>query len=228
VAKTYAVRPSVRVRGVTYRNPTEAFVAADELEHDAEERAGQARRNGDEAFADSIVDRGRADAEKLRTWARQREEFEAAETSQPANVPRSPAPRRSAPSPKGPGRAPRPSRSRSRAFGGRSGSLARRGYLRSGAQAQARSAGLLGWQIAGATIGVALLTLFLTRRGTQAFAELTSAAATALRVIVDPVDPLRPHLLDDYVAQAQAATMPAVPLPRVPVTRRSSSRGVLV
>jgi hypothetical protein len=248
MAKTYAVRPSVRVRGVTYRSPTEAYVAADELEHDAERRAAAARANGDEAFAEKIVDNARRDGEQLRTWGRQREEFEARSTAQPPGVPneppqapRAPAGRRRSPPPRR--RSAPSSRRRSGLFGGRSGSLARRGYARSGAQAQVRSAGTLGYKIAGATIGIALLTLFLTDRGSGAFADLTGFAAASLKLVVDPVDPLHPGLLDSYMTQAQRQNLPAVPLTpgrsttapartqlasrRLPANRRRSSRGVL-
>jgi hypothetical protein len=214
----YAVRASIREGGVTYRSPDEAYAAAAVLEADAEQRADEYRRNGDDGLADTTVDRGHAAAERLRTWARQREEFEAKQTAQPPDAPK---PKR--PPPTRAPRAPRaPSARAPRRFAGRSGSFARKGYRRSGAQAAVVRATGLGWYVAGATIGVALLTLFLTKRGTTAFADLTGFAATALRIVVDPVDPLRPHLLDEYVQQAQAANAgPAVPLPPPARTRPS-------
>src|SRR4051794_28860482 len=78
---------NVRVRGVTYRSPDQARVAADELEHHGESVAENLRRSGKEGEADQVVDRAHADAARLRAWARESEAGEAAATEQPPDRP---------------------------------------------------------------------------------------------------------------------------------------------
>jgi hypothetical protein len=179
-----AGQSTLRVRGVTYTNPDEAYIAAEELEHHADDVAAGLRASGKDGEADTVQDRGHADAEKLRAWARDRETTEAARTEQPADRPRASgrAPRRRAS-----GRT-RPSRSGS-TFTPRTRSIARE----TGIPQAASSASSLVLQVAGLTLAIALLTLVLTRRGVQAFSDLAAAGANGLSWIIEPVDPLAPR-----------------------------------
>jgi hypothetical protein len=179
-----AGQSTLRVRGVTYTNPDEAYIAAEELEHHADDVAAGLRASGKDGEADTVQDRGHADAEKLRAWARDRETTEAARTEQPADRPRASgrAPRRRAS-----GRT-RPSHSGS-TFTPRTRSIARE----TGIPQAASSASSLVLQVAGLTLAIALLTLVLTRRGVQTFSDLAAAGANGLSWIIEPVDPLAPR-----------------------------------
>lgn len=64
------VPSSIRANGVTYRNPADAYAAAELIEYEAEQRADPYRRDGSEGLADRTIDRGREQAERLREWAR--------------------------------------------------------------------------------------------------------------------------------------------------------------
>jgi hypothetical protein len=181
-----AGQSTLRVRGVTYTNPDEAYIAAEELEHHADDVAAGLRASGKDGEADTVQDRGHADAEKLRAWARDRETTEAARTEQPADRPRASgrARRRRA--------SGRRSSSRSRSgstFTPRTRSIARG----TGIPQAASSASSLVLQVAGLTLGIALLTLVLTRRGVQAFSDLAAAGANGISWIIEPVDPLAPR-----------------------------------
>lgn len=68
-AKPVKVPAEVRVRGVTFRNPDEALVHADELEWNAQELVTELRQRGKDPEADAIADRAHRDAERLREWA---------------------------------------------------------------------------------------------------------------------------------------------------------------
>jgi hypothetical protein len=221
---------TIRLDGVTYSSPDEAYVGADTLEHAAQERADVYRENGDEGMADTTIDRGRAKAERLRAWARQREADEAAATAQPAGRPTPRASSKRSTGGSAPAKPPPAGRTSKRpaggAFGGSGGKLARTGYRRSGAQAAVGSATGFGWQLAGLTVGMALLVLFLRPRGVTAFSELANIAAGALSIVVDPVDPLEPKLLDKVAAQAAPAS--AKTATRRPANRRPARRGALV
>lgn len=175
---------TVRVRGVTYRNPDEAYVAAEELEHHADELAAQLRERGKDGEADQVQDRGHADADKLRAWARDRETVEAEATEQPQDRPtRRKAPRRRAGRRRGSTSSSRPR------FTPRTRSLARETGI---PQATSSATSFL-LQLAGLTIGIAFLTLLLTRRGVQSFSDLANSAANGLAWIIEPTDPLAPR-----------------------------------
>jgi hypothetical protein len=218
------VAATIRVRGVTYRNPDEGYVAAEELEHHADTLAENLRRSGKEGEADTVQDRGRADAERLRTWARERETSEAEQTDQPADRP-SETPRSGN---RGGGRR-RASRSSSSARR-RSSSAAftprtRRIIAQTGIPAATSSVTALALQVAGLSLGIAFLTLLLSRRGVQAFGDLAGGAGHALDRIILPVDPLapRPKLAAQgasysatAAARAQLAHRPRRPVARVP------------
>jgi hypothetical protein len=213
------VAATIRVRGVTYRNPDEGYVAAEELEHHADTLAENLRRSGKEGEADTVQDRGRADAERLRTWARERETSEAEQTD--------PARRRAAGTAAGGRR--RASRSSSSARR-RSSSAAftprtRRIIAQTGIPAATSSVTALALQVAGLSLGIAFLTLLLSRRGVQAFGDLAGGAGHALDRIILPVDPLapRPKLAAQgasysatAAARAQLAHRPRRPVAPVP------------
>lgn len=57
--------------GLKYRTPEEAYVAADEIEHDGERVAREARISGNEGRADQAIDASRELAEKIREAARE-------------------------------------------------------------------------------------------------------------------------------------------------------------
>ncbi len=206
---------TVRVQGVTYTSPDEARVAADEIEYKADELAGDLRDRGRDAEADQVQDRGHANAEKLRAWAREHDERQAAATAQPEDTPKEPpaAPRKKPSSAKGSGSGGRrrsggSSSRRSGFFTGRQ--RTRTVYQRSGLQAQATSAGSLLWQLLGLTISAALLTLFLTDKGASAFGGLATGLAGALKLIVDPVDPLAPGSLRSALGAPAVAATPVL------------------
>lgn len=189
-ATTTTKRPSsVRVRGVTYRNPDEALVAADELEHRADELAGELRARGKDGEADTLQDRGHADAERLRAFARDREAAEAAATDQPADRPTS-----SSSSTTGRRKSSRRRRRPSVRAGGSALTPATRELVAAtGIPAASSSATSLLIRAAGLTIAIAFLTLALTRRGSSAFADLAGAGANGLSWLLSPTDPLAPH-----------------------------------
>jgi hypothetical protein len=182
---------TIRVRGVTYSDPDEAYVAAEELEHHADTLAENLRRDGKEGEADTVQDRGHADADRLRAWAREREAGEAERTEQPADRPAASPPVRTR---RGAGRRPasrRRSSSRGRG-GGYFTPRTRRIAAQTGIPQAASSATSLALQVAGLTLGIAFLTILLSRRGVQAFADLAGGAGHALDRIILPVDPLAP------------------------------------
>jgi hypothetical protein len=192
------MREQIRVRGVTYRNPDEAYVAAEELEHHADTLAENLRRSGKEGDADTVQDRGHADAERLRTWARERQGVEADRTEQPADRPNEPA-RGEVPvraHTRGGGRRRARSQPRARPRGRSRGGFTPRTrsvIAQTGIPSAASSATTLLLQVLGLTLGIAFLTLLLSRRGVQAFAELAGGAGHALDRIIEPVDPLAPR-----------------------------------
>jgi hypothetical protein len=209
-----AARSSIRVRGVTYSNPDEAYVAAAELEDNAETIASNLRRDGHDAEAEQVGDRARADAERLRTFARARESAEAGATPQPPDAPR-PSPRSSS----SPGRSGKGARGRSstrrrgsssrtsssrRVFTPRTRSIA----ARTGIPRATSSATSLALQVAGLTLAVAFLTLLLTERGVSAFGELAGGAANGLRWLVDPVDPLAPRAASPAASSSASGNAP--------------------
>lgn len=175
----------MRVRGVTYTSPDEAYVAAAELEHHAETVASNLRRDGKDAEAEKVSDRANADAAKLREWARGREAAEASATPQPTDAPK---PRRRSSAPKARGATRRRGSSRPRLT-----PSTRRYASQTGITGATSSATSLLLQVVGLTLGVAFLTLLLTPRGVGAFAGLTSGLSGGLRWIIDPVDPLAPR-----------------------------------
>jgi hypothetical protein len=213
-----AARSSIRVRGVTYSSPDEAYVAAAELEDNAETVATNLRRNGRDTEAEQVSDRARADAERLRTFARARESAEAGATPQPPDAPR-PSPRSSS----SPGRAGKGARGRSstrrRGSSSRRTSSSRRVFtprtrsivVRTGIPRATSSATSLALQVVGLTLAVAFLTLLLTERGVSAFGELAGGAANGLRWLVDPVDPLAPRRATSSAASSSASGNAARP-----------------
>ena len=216
---------TVRVRGVTYRNPDEAYVAAEELEHHADQLAEQLRRSGKEGEADTVQDRGHADAERLRTWARDREAAEADATEQPADRPRET--RRSHGG--GRRRASRPRagpRSRSRR-GGVFTPRTQRIVEQTRIPAAASSATTLLLQALGMSLGVAFLVLLLSRRGVQAFADLAGGTGRGLSWLIEPVDPLAPRP-KPAAAGVQGASLQAATYARSgAATRRPVATGVI-
>lgn len=177
-------KASIRVHGVTYTNPDEARVAADDREHQVDELAADLRARGRDGEADQVQDRGHADAATLRAWARDREADEAGDTEQPDDRPTEPArPRRR--------RARRPSVTpRTRSVVGATGGAGGAALQATGIP-QSTSSLLL--QAAGLTILVAFLTLAVTARGSSAFAGLAGAGANGLSWFISPTDPLAPH-----------------------------------
>jgi|GEM_PF-6199770 len=192
-------RTSVRVRGVTYRDPDEARVAADELEFRAEQIAREAREGGNEALADTVQDRALADARRLRDFARELEEHEAGSTEQPDDVPApspSPAPARRRPrrtsSTRPTSGARRPRR---RSSGGGLLRPARRDVERfgsaTGLDEPIGGAADLFMVAIGATLTLVILRfLIATPRGQHSVAGLSSGAARFTRRLLDPADPL--------------------------------------
>jgi len=88
---------------------------------------------------------------------------------------------------------------------------AKSGYRRSGAQSQVTSAGTLLWQIAGMTIGIALLTIFISSsRGTGAFGGLANGVVGGLQLLVGPIDPLGKGVLAKTVQKPPASSQPTV------------------
>jgi hypothetical protein len=91
------------------------------------------------------------------------------------------------------------------------GRTAKSGYRRSGAQGQVTSAGTLLWQIAGMTIGIALLTIFISSsRGTGAFGGLADGVVGGLQLLVSPIDPLGKGVLAKTVQKPPASSQPTV------------------
>lgn len=101
----------------------------------------------------------------------------------------------------------------------------RTGYRRSGAQKTVRSAGSIGWQVAGVTIGLALLTLFLTKQGVGAFSGIANTAVGALRLVIDPIDPLAVGAVANTLNAAAPATTTAAGIVISPVLGAIPSAG---
>jgi hypothetical protein len=219
-----AARTSIRVRGVTYRSPDDAYVAAAELEDRAETIAGNLRRDGNDAEAEQVSDRARADAERLRAFAREREEHAAAATAQPPDAPpptsssssgsqgkgaRGRSSTRGRSSSSSPRRPARRGSSSGRAFTPRTRSI----VVGTGIPRATSSATSLALQVLGLTLGVAFLTLLLTDRGVSAFGDLAGGIGNGLRWLLDPVDPLaprpKPTATASATATANARTVPA-------------------
>jgi murein DD-endopeptidase MepM/ murein hydrolase activator NlpD len=205
VATATGTPASLRLGGVTYRTPDQARVGAETIEHDAEERADAYRANGDEALAERVMDRASEQADRLRTWAREREEADAAGTVQPSNRPRSPRSsgsrtttnRRRSPSPG------------SRRRGGSASSAARaarrdvgRGLERTGLEPYTSGAADLGWTFVGMALGLSVLFLLLRGRGPAAVEGIIGGATAGFARFLDPGDP--------FLLPKSAAAVPAV------------------
>lgn len=222
---TTTVPRSIRVRGVTYRSPDEARVAADELEHRAEELAGELRRSGKEAEADTLRDRGGADAERLRSWARDLEADDAAATAQPDDRPAGSPPRRRRGSAGG---------GRTRSSSGRGGGgVGERHVARGAASAladvgrQAQSVPVAGaavggfadllWTVGGGVIAIALVYALTNERGRgpAAFSQLVGGGGHLLARFISPTDPLAlgrgsaTDQLADFPVSSGVASSPA-------------------
>lgn len=106
------------------------------------------------------------------------------------------------------------------------GELAGTVVTRSGVKAAASSWGELAWQLAGMVIGIALLTLLVSKRGADKAAGLFGALAGAVRLVVAPIDPLAPGAgkqslqLGSAAATAQLKTM-------TPVVRQAPRQALL-
>jgi hypothetical protein len=198
---------SIRVRGVTYTNPDEARVAAEEIRHRADELAEQLRFDGKDGEADQLQDRGRADAARLLEWARDFEAAEAGRTEQPPDTPRPRKPSRRSASHASRGdrrrRVARPRTGTRRASTPKLTPQTRTLIRGTGIPAATSSATSLALQVAGLTIGVAFLTLLLTDRGVSAFSGLAGGLAGGIAWIIDPVDPLAPR--NDFTTPRSSA-----------------------
>jgi hypothetical protein len=205
---------TIRVRGVTYRDPDAARVAAEDLRHRSDELAHNLRRSGREGAADELQDRGHADASRLLDWARLREEEEARRTEQPPDRPKPRVDvRRDYRS--GGGRGLRAANAGAGRLTRRTAAKASRaahrdvfsgGYRRSGLQAATVSAAGFGWQLAGWIVGVAILTLLVSARGTAAAGGLFALPVAILRLIVSPIDPLAKGALQNQVASSSTTS----------------------
>ncbi len=183
-----------------FKTAAEAREEAERMEALRDDEVSSLREAGREGAADAAADRWNEEIRRVLGHARRLDERDAQGTPQPENVPRPPK------------RKPSSRRKTGSSSGGGSGSTrrqpsplvrtARQGYSRSGAQAAVTGWGTLAWQIAGMTIGIALLTIFVSsQRGTGAFGAIANGLAGGLRLIVSPIDPLGKGAIANTVEQ---------------------------